>query len=188
MPPQGMKDDTENGDNAQPGKAGPAPVPVPVVLDLEASGFGRKGYPIEVGYALSDGRLFCSLIRPEPEWTHWDPTAERLHGIPRRLLMQHGRSPAEIGRLLNDALQGCTVYSDGWAHDYPWLSLLFDVAGLRPHFKLENLRALLREDEAERWHDVKQQVARERGGQRHRASADARLLQLSLMRVREGSS
>jgi hypothetical protein len=112
--------------------------------------------------------------------------AERLHRIPRHLLMRHGRSPLEVSQLLNNNLQGRTVYSDGWAHDYPWLALLFDAAGLRPHFKLENLRALLREDEAERWHEVKQQIARERGGQRHRASADARLLQLSLARVREG--
>ncbi|WP_231495538.1 hypothetical protein [Hylemonella gracilis] len=160
--------------------------PLPVVLDLEASGFGQGGYPIEVGYAMADGRLFCSLIRPEPDWTHWDPMAERLHRIPRHVLMRHGRSPLEVSQLLNNNLHGRTVYSDGWAHDYPWLALLFDAAGLRPHFKLENLRALLREDEAERWHEVKQQIARERGGQRHRASADARLLQLSLARVREG--
>lgn len=180
MPPQRMKDDP--GDTPSTGTASA----LPVVMDLEASGFGRNGYPIEVGYAMGDGRLFCSLIRPEPDWTHWDPMAERLHRIPRRLLTQHGRSPLEVSQLLNNTLQGRTVYSDGWAHDYPWLALLFDAAGLRPHFKLENLRALLREDEADRWHEVKQQVARERGGQRHRASADARLLQLSLARVREG--
>jgi hypothetical protein len=180
MSAQSMKDDPEGRRPA--GMVSP----LPVVLDLEASGFGRNGYPIEVGYAMADGRLFCSLIRPEPDWTHWDPMAERLHRIPRHLLMQHGRSPLEVSQLLNNNLQGRTVYSDGWAHDYPWLALLFDAAGLRPHFKLENLRALLREDEAERWHEVKQQIARERGGQRHRASADARLLQLSLARVREG--
>ena len=37
---------------------------VPTILDLEASGFGRDSYPIEVGYVLPDGSSFCSLIRP----------------------------------------------------------------------------------------------------------------------------
>lgn len=48
----------------------PAPEATPAVLDVEASGFGRYSYPIEVGYALPDGRVFCTLIRPEPHWTH----------------------------------------------------------------------------------------------------------------------
>ena len=53
--------------------------PPPAVLDVEASGFGRESYPIEVGYVLSGGQTYCSLIRPLPEWTHWDPQAERVH-------------------------------------------------------------------------------------------------------------
>ncbi len=160
----------------------------PAVLDVEASGFGRHSYPIEIGYALPDGHVFCTLIRPEPQWTHWDPQAERLHHIPRPALLSRGRPVAEVAELLNQQLQGRTVYSDGWNHDYTWLALLFEVAGQPPRFKLDNLRALLREDEAERWHTVKQQIAGERGAQRHRASADARLLQLTLQRVRRGSA
>jgi hypothetical protein len=160
----------------------------PAVLDVEASGFGRHSYPIEVGYALPDGRVFCTLIRPEPQWTHWDPQAEALHQIPRPALLNRGRPAAEVAILLNEQLQGRTVYSDGWNHDYTWLALLYDAAGLRQRFKLENLRALLREDEAERWHAAKQQVVGERGAQRHRASADARLLQLTLQRVRQGAA
>jgi hypothetical protein len=166
----------------------PEPSASPAVLDVEASGFGRHSYPIEVGYALPDGRVFCTLIRPEPQWTHWDPQAEALHQIPRPALLNRGRPAAEVAILLNEQLQGRTVYSDGWNHDYTWLALLYDAAGLRQRFKLENLRALLREDEAERWHAAKQQVVGERGAQRHRASADARLLQLTLQRVRQGAS
>lgn len=160
----------------------------PAVLDVEASGFGRDSYPIEVGYALPDGRVFCTLIRPEPHWTHWDPKAEQLHQIPRPALERRGRPAAEVAILLNEQLHGRTVYTDGWNHDYTWLALLFDAAGLRQRFKLENLRALLQEDEADRWHAIKQQVVGERGAQRHRASADARLLQLTLQRVRRGAS
>jgi hypothetical protein len=156
----------------------------PAVLDVEASGFGRNSYPIEVGFALSNGLVFCTLIRPEPQWTHWDPQAESVHHISRDTLLQRGRPALEVARLLNEQLRGLTVYSDGWANDYSWLGSLFDVADLSPSFRLENLRALLLEDEADHWHEVKLQVASERGRQRHRASSDARLLQLTLQRLR----
>lgn len=156
----------------------------PTVLDVEASGFGRHSYPIEVGFVLPNGHSFCCLIQPEPEWTHWDPQAETIHHISRQLLLKKGLPAVEVARLLNAQLRGQTVYSDGWANDYSWLGTLFDVAAMSPGFKLENLRALLHEDEADQWHEVKAQVASERGAQRHRASADARLLQLTLQRIR----
>ncbi|MEY4266085.1 MAG: hypothetical protein RIS90_620 [Pseudomonadota bacterium] len=153
------------------------------MLDIEASGFGRHSYPIEVGFALADGHCVCTLIQPEPGWTHWDAKAELVHHIPRPLLLQRGRPALEVARLLNDHLHGQTVYSDGWANDYSWLAALFDAAGISPRFKLESLRALLREEQADRWHAVKAAIVSERGAQRHRASADARLLQLTLQRV-----
>jgi hypothetical protein len=155
----------------------------PAVLDVEASGFGRHSYPIEVGFALPSGQVFCALICPEPQWTHWDPDAERIHHISRDILLRRGRPAVEVARLLNEQLRGLTVYSDGWANDYSWLGSLFDVADLSPNFRLENLRALLLENEADHWHEVKQQVTSERGPQRHRASSDARLLQLTLQRL-----
>ena len=157
----------------------------PAVLDVEASGFGRNSYPIEVGFVQSDGRTFCRLIRPQPHWTHWDAQAEQTHHIRRDLLLQRGASVDEVARALNTALQGQTVYSDGWANDYSWIGLLFDAADLTPSFRLENLRLLLSEDEANQWHGVKASIAAERGAQRHRASADARLLQLTFQRLRK---
>lgn len=156
----------------------------PAVLDIEASGFGRKSYPIEVGYVLPDGQTFCTLIRPEPEWTHWDPQAESLHHIRRDLTFVKGRAAHEVAMHLNEQLRGRTVYSDGWANDFTWLGVLFDVADMTPRFKLENLRALLAEEEADRWHEVKREVSQELGQQRHRASHDALLLQLTLKRLR----
>ena len=51
---------------------------LPCVLDIEAPGFGRRSYPIEVGYLLPDGRAACMLVRPATGWTHWDETAERV--------------------------------------------------------------------------------------------------------------
>lgn len=160
---------------------------LPAVLDMEASGFGRDSYPIEVGYVLPDGESFCTLVCPAPDWTHWDTSAERLHHIPRETAVRHGRSVVDVARHLNDELHGRTLYCDGWAHDYAWLNQLFDSAGLVPSFRLDNLRGLLSDGEAERWHATKQQVASEMQLERHRASADARLLQLTLARLRSAS-
>jgi hypothetical protein len=155
----------------------------PTVLDIEASGFGRNSYPIEVGFVLPDGHAYCTLVRPETHWTHWDTQAEALHRIPRAVIEERGLPTFEVARNLNSQLAGQTVYSDGWANDYSWLGALFDAADMTPRFKLENLRALLNETQADQWHTVKAQVSSERGVQRHRASSDARLLQLTLQRL-----
>lgn len=154
------------------------------MLDIEASGFGHDSYPIEVGAVLPDGQAYCSLIRPAPTWTHWDPAAERVHRIDRATVIRHGRDPVEVATQLNERLNGLTVYCDGWAHDYSWLGLLFDAAGLSPSFRLENLRALLTDQEAAFWAILKQQVTQEMRLQRHRASSDARILQHTLIRLR----
>lgn len=156
----------------------------PAVLDLEASGFGAGSYPIEVGFVAGGGSPFCSLIRPEPEWRHWDERAEALHGISRELLQRKGRSAAWVAGELNQRLAGQTVYCDGWAHDYSWLARLFDAAELLPAFRLQDLRVLLSEQEAVRWQDTTRQVRQEQRLGRHRASADALVLQLSLLRVK----
>jgi hypothetical protein len=159
----------------------------PAILDLEASGFGRHSYPIEVGYVLPDGSSYCSLIRPAAHWTHWDPAAESLHHIARATLEQHGRSPTEVARQLNHGLHGRTVFSDGWAHDYPWLAALYEEAEMVPSFRLDSLRRLLSEDEAGAWANARDAVSAQLQGQRHRASADARMLQLTVMRVRQAA-
>ncbi len=159
---------------------------VPTVLDVEASGFGRNSYPIEIGFVLPNGHTFCTLVRPEAHWTHWDVQAEATHHIPRALILARGVPVLEVARTINAQLAGQTVYSDGWVNDYSWIGALFDAADMSPTFKLENLRVLLDDQEADQWHTVKAQVSSERGVQRHRASADARLLQLTLLRLRNG--
>jgi hypothetical protein len=149
-------------------------------LDIEASGFGRHSYPIEVGYVLDDGRAWCTLIQPLPEWTHWDAEAARVHGITRAALERHGRTPVDVARSLNEALAGRTVYCDGWAHDYPWLATLFDAAGMAPRFHLESAAVLLPGDQLDRLGAARQQAQAALGLQRHRASGDARMLQRAL--------
>lgn len=155
-------------------------------LDIEASGFGRHGYPIEVGFVRDDGRAWCTLIRPLPEWTHWDEDAARLHGITREALHRHGRPPAAVAQTLNEALSGRTVYCDGWAHDYTWLAALYEAADLAPSFRLESVQHLL--DERRRAHldPALQRLRAADAAPRHRASADARVLQLALETVLAG--
>ncbi|GAB4036975.1 MAG: hypothetical protein Fur0014_04230 [Rubrivivax sp.] len=152
-------------------------------LDIEASGFGRHAYPIEVGYVRDDGQAWCTLIRPLPEWTHWDERAAGVHRIDRQTLLRHGRPPAAVAQALNEALAGRTVYCDAWAHDYTWLALLYEAAGLTRAFRLESVHRLLDDGLRAALEPALQQARRADGGQRHRASHDARVLQRALGEV-----
>ncbi|MBB1486898.1 3'-5' exonuclease [Oceanospirillum sediminis] len=150
---------------------------MPFIIDVEASGFGRGSYPIEVGFARPDGSVFSCLIRPEPDWEHWDESAEEVHGIPRATLFEQGSSVQEVAKKLNEELEGKTVYTDSWGFDSSWLSLLFYHAGLRQLFRLETLSKLLSEKQIAIWSKVKQQVTTDLNIDRHRAGPDARMLQ-----------
>ena len=161
-----------------------AGIEVPAILDIEASGFGAGSYPIEIGYVSGDGSSYCTLIRPAPDWTHWDPKAQAMHGISRELLLRHGREVKDVARDLNERLDGKVLYSDGWGNDFVWLSKLYEEAGLIPRFRVESLRSLLNDAEAGMWHAAKDSVAADLLSTRHRASTDAQLLQHALMRVK----
>ena len=152
-------------------------------MDIEASGFGRASYPIEVGYVMPDGRAVCMLIRPAVGWNPWDSRAEQVHGITRAALAAHGRGALEVAQALNHDLAGLTVYCDGWAHDYSWLAALFEEAGMSPSFKLESVGALLDEAHLNQLDAARREAVTELGLKRHRASNDARALQRALGRV-----
>jgi hypothetical protein len=157
---------------------------VPAILDVEASGLGRGSYPVEVGYVLEDGDSQCMLVQPAPDWKHWSLAAERLHGIRRADLLEYGLPPAVVADELNHHLCGRTLYTDAWGIDYSWLALLYDAAGRAPTFRLESLLSLLTDSEVACWSALKEQVATVLGLPRHRACADARLLQATLVKLR----
>ena len=158
----------------------------PTVIDVEASGFGRGSYPIEVGFVLPDGHCQCMLIKPTDGWLHWDPAAERLHHISRDLLARHGHPVHEVVERLNTQLAGRTVYTDGWGNDYSWLSMLYELVDRQPSYHLDSLQKLLTEDQLARWDGTRDAVAHEdpAAAARHRASADAKILQATVMRLR----
>lgn len=159
---------------------------LPTLLDIEASGFGRGSYPIEVGLARADGSTCAFLVQPLAEWVHWDPKAELLHGISRARLRREGYPVRQVARWLNDELGEIGIaYSDSWGYDNTWLSLLFHHAGMLPDFRLEALRKLLSEAQVACWSTTKEEVIREHGIQRHRAGDDAYLLQLTYLRTLE---
>ena len=158
-------------------------MPKPCVIDIEASGFGRNSYPIEIGFVLPDGRTRCMLVRPAEDWTHWDETAAQVHGITRAVLAAHGKSAREVAQILNADLAGLTAYCDGWAHDYTWLAALFEEAGMSPSFKLESVNRLLGDTQLSQLDEQRRGAMAEMGLTRHRASNDAKALQLALGRV-----
>lgn len=155
----------------------------PAIIDVEASGFGSSSYPIEVGLVLPYGDSYCSLIKPEPDWVHWDEGAEKVHGVTRTALRNAGRSAGEVARAVNERLRGMVVYCDSWYHDFNWLSRLFDAADSAPAFRLEDIRTLLNDEQMATWHSTKSAIIDELKLARHRASNDARVLQATLMRV-----
>lgn len=155
----------------------------PCIIDVEASGFGAGSYPIEVGAVLSNGLAYCSLINPEPDWRHWEHSAESVHGISRDTLATHGKPAHVVAADLNQHLQGTTVYTDAWYHDYQWLARLFDAADMPQLFKLQDLRQLLSEPAMAIWDDTKTRVMQDMALARHRASNDAKVLQQTLVKV-----
>ena len=154
---------------------------LPIILDVEASGFGRGSYPIEIGLAFPDGSTEAYLIHPAPDWSHWDPDAEAVHGIDRQELLVHGRSVVEVAALLNARLAGNCVYSDAWSFDSSWVARLFDSAGFAQNFRIDTIRVLLDEAEIAAWQTARDIVDGGHGPMVHRAAPDARRLQLTVL-------
>jgi hypothetical protein len=159
----------------------------PIILDIEASGFGKNSYPIEVGFIDESSSTWCALIKPEENWRHWDLNAENMHDISRECLLKYGKSAKLVAEALNERLRNKTVYSDGWMHDFTWISLLFDSAKIQQRFKLEDLRNVLTREQEAIWHATKKLVQQELNTKRHRASMDAKVLQLTWQRTRENT-
>jgi hypothetical protein len=155
---------------------------LPTIIDLEASGFGANSYPIEVGVALANGQTACYLIRPQADWVHWDQASEALHGLQREQLVKFGKPVTEVAHSLNQLLGTQTVYSDAWGFDQTWMTLLYECAGVRQHFKLESLQSLFLEEQFAVWNRSLEQVFSECEFPRHRASNDARAIQLAFQR------
>jgi hypothetical protein len=159
-------------------------VDIPVVIDVEASGFGAGSYPIEIGFVLGSGASFCTLVTPLPEWQHWDNEAATVHGIDRDTLQLNGKPAREVAFWLNEHLAGQVVFSDGWAQDNTWISRLFNDVDVLMRFRVQTIRYLMDEQQLQFWQQARNQAAGLISG-RHRASADARIVQQAYLLSRE---
>lgn len=155
----------------------------PAILDIEASGFGKGSYPIEIGAVSEEGNAHSWLVIPEKEWTHWQSDAADLHRITREQLMSEGYTPEQIAHDLNEMFEGQTLYSDGWGFDSGWLNLLFYVAGKSMYFKLETLPRILSEFQLENWDKTKAELRDKHALAHHRAGEDAKLIQLTYQKT-----
>lgn len=73
----------------------------PFIIDVEASGLGPLSYPIEIGVAMVPGQRYSVLVVPAEDWVWWDDQAERIHGISRQTLVEHGKNVAFVAAELN---------------------------------------------------------------------------------------
>lgn len=158
---------------------------IPDIMDIEASGFGAETYPIEVGFCLSSGERFCSLIKPDASWSHWDYNAEQVHGITREQLETHGQSAQLVCYELNDLLTGKTLYTDAWVADKAWLNKLYHLVGIEPSFQLSAIENIQTERQHLIWDRVREQLIEEAEFSRHRASVDAYFIQQLYLRTRD---
>lgn len=150
-------------------------VSVPVFLDVEASGFGDGSYAIEVAFSDEQGRVESHLIRPEPQWVHWDDAAERdAHHISRRTLEAEGKPAAWVASRLNEALAGKTVHTDAPDFDRKWLEPVFRAASVEPTFRIE--QAYLRIPDVPGRMDELAREARALTPGAHRAAWDVQFL------------
>ena len=149
-------------------------------LHIESSGYGAGSYPIEVGVVLADGQAHCTLIYPQDDWTVWHGASEDLHGISRDILLVKGKSALKVAMLLNEWLDGETVYSEAWGNHHCWLDSLFRAAGVRRRFIIDAIESLLPVEQVESWSESKQLVARSLDMTRRRASRQALLRQKTL--------
>lgn len=157
--------------------------PCPTIVDIEASGFGSRSYPIEIGAIKANGERYCALIKPLDDWQHWSADAEAVHSISRSLLYERGKPADQVCTELNHFLGEVTAYSDAWAHDSAWLNRLFFSARVQPCFHLSPIEMIASEAQLLLWDETKKQLMKELGIKRHRATRDAHLIQQTYLRT-----
>jgi hypothetical protein len=112
-----------------------------IVLDFEASAL-VDGYPVSVGIAASDGRLYYRIIKPHPEWAgmRWDPVSERIHGLTRDFVEANGISVDYVMAELNVLFRDDVLVSDNPPFEWRWLQLLIEF-GRPATFQLSRIEA-----------------------------------------------
>ncbi len=98
-------------------------------LDFEASSLGKKSYPIEVAWVFEDGGSESHLIRPAPEWTDWEASAQAIHRIDRAELEAKGKDHVAVAARMVEVLAGHDLVASAPSWDGKWLSALLRAGG-----------------------------------------------------------
>lgn len=115
----------------------------PCFIDVEASGFGPGSWPVSIAWSDNQGEIRKVLIRPDPGWTHWDPEAQRVHGLGRDVLLRDGLPPAEVEARLAADLRGALAFSDAPDFDAGWIGALYAALGRPMPFRIDHADDLL---------------------------------------------
>jgi hypothetical protein len=121
------------------------------VISIEATGPQACSLPIEIAVVTADNHRYEALIKPIPEWSHWDDEEQQRHGISRQRLATEGTDIRLVCSQLNDLCWRQTLYSDSWSRHSHWLRILFAAAGMPMKFNCCPLENLLTEIELQHW-------------------------------------
>lgn len=147
------------------------------IIDIEASGLHFDSYPIEVA-VLVEGVFKSWLIKPELNWTFWDSSAERMHGISREQLNERGQPAWEVVRELEQFISGSNglLYSDAAPWDSDWVDTLYFAANRSRQFHITSIYDLFDDRQTERFNSVKEQLILSGKYRQHRAEEDVKLI------------
>jgi hypothetical protein len=149
-----------------------------VFLDFEASSLDDESWPVEVGYAASDGAEDGFLVARHRDWSmeHWDRNSANLHGISLADLDESGISAAAAVDRLAAKLSNTIVVSDAPAFENHWLRRMSTAAGKPTPFVVQDWEEYLPAGQTHEERAALFSVEREKEGVRHRALPDARVM------------
>lgn len=150
---------------------------LPAIVDVEASGLHIDSYPVEIA-VLAAGVVSSWLIVPEPGWRYWDPVAEEMHGITRKMLREQGTRAAKVARELNATVRslGGVVYSDAAHWDRDWIMTLYIATGISCEFQVLPLQGLLDDTQHQRFDNHRRELEGSGRYRVHRAGEDVKLI------------
>lgn len=106
-----------------------------VFCDFEASSLSEDSFPISFGYcsSLMSGQVYIS---PEVDWTDWSIESQKIHGITKDFLDEHGIPASLVVHRLNSQFFGRVLVCDRPYMDKMWLDKLCSSAKVIPAFEL----------------------------------------------------
>lgn len=113
-------------------------------FDVEASGLRPGSFPVDVAWSKY-GEVRSILVKPHASWNTelWDMRAQAIHGYPLPLLSKLGKDVHRVARILNDDLNGITVFSDNPDYDKVWTDMIFAAANMTRAFAIESVGKLI---------------------------------------------